>query len=271
MDDSSGFLTSPTPNQDSSSGLATDLVKLADRSQALSDEVYQLYSQYLTALAKALRQQSIQACYHLCTSCYPAEFLQLDASQQQRLQRSLRRAITNSIIDLLSQLKPVTAIRSPNQLSNWLHNTEEAIGLTLPGLSKKMNYLLQQARVVPQQVPRQLIEAAVKADDINDGGGVKRPNILSVLVEKESKEDPENTVIIPVHVIFLRLAEIEFAEIGLSKLRHQIHELRSKVADLRRTYKHRQRQSQSISAASAWHQSWFGAEETPERPGSNHQ
>ena len=261
MDDSSSFLAGTKSDQN----LANDLVRLADRSHDLGQEVYQLYRQYLTALAKALRHNSIQSCYHLCTSCYPLEFLELEPSQQQRLQRSLRRAITNSIIDLLRQLQPIADVPSPLELSAWLHNIEEAIGLTLPGLSKKMNYLLQQARVVPQQVPRQLIEAAVKADDISDSGGAKRPNILSVLVEKDSNDDPENTVIIPVHVIFLRLAEIEFAEIELSKLRHQIHEIRSKVADLRRTYKHRQHQAQGKAAAAAWHQSWFGSEdqETP--------
>jgi hypothetical protein len=262
MDDSSFFAAIK-----SDQNLANDLVKLADRSHDLGQEIYQLYRQYLTALAKALRHNSIQACYHLCTNCYPLEFLELEPSHQQRLQRSLRRAITNSIIDLLKQLQPIADVPSPLELSAWVHNIEEAVGLTLPGLSKKMNYLLQQARVVPQQVPRQLIEAAVKADDISDGGGGKRPNILSVLVEKDSKDDPENTVIIPVHVIFLRLAEIEFAEIELSKLRHQIHEMRSKVADLRRTYKHRQHQAQGKAAAVAWHQSWFGSEDQ-EPPGS---
>jgi hypothetical protein len=252
MNDSAEF---PKP-----AGLNTDLAKLADRSQALSGEIYQLYSRYLTALAKALRHQSIQACYHICTNCYPTEFLQLEPSQQQRLQRSLRRAITNSIIDLLRQLQPVNHIDNPSKLSGWLKNTEESIEQTLPGLSKKLNHLLQQARVVPQQVPRQLIEAAVKADEISDGGS-KRPNILSVLVEKDTKNEPETTMIIPVHVIFLRLAEIEFAEIELSKIRQQIHEVRSKVADLRRTYKHRQRQAQSMAAEAAWHQSWFGTED----------
>jgi hypothetical protein len=264
MDDSSGFLAVVKSDQN----LANNLLQLANRSHDLGEEVYQLYRQYLTTLAKALRHHSIQACYHLCTSCYPLEFLELEPSQQQRLQRSLRRAITNSIIDLLSQLKPLAEVPSPNELNAWLQNTEEAIGLTLPGLSKKMNHLLQQARVVPQQVPRQLIDAAVRADEISDGGGAKRPNILSVLVEKDSREDPENTVIIPVHVIFLRLADIEFADIELSKLRHQIHEMRSKVADLRRTYKHRQRQAQGQAAAAAWHQSWFGSEDQ-QQPGSD--
>jgi hypothetical protein len=262
MDDSSGLFAAIKSDQN----LANDLLKLANRSHDLGEEIYQLYRQYLTALAKALRHHSIQACYQLCTSCYPMEFLELKPSQQQRLQQSLRRAITNSIIDLLNQLQPMTEVPSPNELNTWLHNIEEAIGMTLPGLSKKMNHLLQQAQVVPQQVPRQLIEAAVRADEISDGGEAKRPNILSVLVEKDSKEDTESTVIIPVHVIFLRLAEIEFADLDLSKLRHQIHELRSKIADLRRTYKHRQRQAQGQAAAAAWHQSWFGSEESGSEP-----
>jgi hypothetical protein len=243
-----------------------ELSKLADRSQLLGDEVYQLYGNYLTVLAKALSHHAIQASYHICTAYCPREFLELDGVQQQRLQRSLRRAITNSNVDLLSQQQPISDLRSPQQLVNWLQTTEEAIEHTLPRLSKKLNYLLQQARVIPQQVPRQLLEAAVRADEVSDSS-TKHPNILSVLVEKDSKEDAESTLIIPVHVIFLRLAEIEFADIELTKLRQKLRETRSKVADLRRAYKHRQRQVQSVAAESAWHQSWFGIEtddaETP--------
>jgi hypothetical protein len=237
-----------------------ELSKLADRSQVLADEVYQLYGNYLTALAKALSHHAIHASYHICTVCYPSEFLQLDGVQQQRLQRAFRRAITNLVVDLLSQRQPLLDVRSPYEVVSWLQTTEEAIEHTLPRLSKKLNYLLQQARVIPQQVPRQLLEAAVRADEVSDSS-TKHPNILSVLVEKDSKE--ESTLIIPVHVIFLRLAEIEFADIELTKLRQKLRETRSKVADLRRTYQHRQRQVQSAAAESAWHQSWFGLENDP--------
>jgi hypothetical protein len=240
-----------------------ELSKLIDQSQVLGDELYQLYGNYLTALAKALNHQAIQASYHICTTCYPSDFLQLDGVEQQRLQRALRRAITNSIIDLLSQRQPIKDLHSPQQLVSWMQTTEEAIEHTLPRLSKKLNYLLQQARIIPQQVPRQLLEAAVKADEVGDSSS-KRPNILSVLVEKDSKEDAEATFIIPVHVIFLRLAEIEFAAIELTKFRQQLHETRSKVADLRRAYQHRQRQVHSAAAESAWHQSWFGTENEPD-------
>jgi hypothetical protein len=236
------------------------LSKLIDRSHILGDEIYQLYGNYLTALAKALSHHAIHASYYICTTCYPHDFLELDGTQQQRLQRSLRRSITNSIVDLLAQRQPIEDMDSPDLLADWLTATEEAIEHTLPRLSKKLNYLLQQARIIPQQVPRRLLDAAVKSDEIGDSSA-KHPNILSVLVEKDSKVEPESTIIMPVHVIFLRLAEIEFAEIELTKLRQQLHETRSKLADLRRAYKHRQRQVHGAAAEAAWHQSWFGVEE----------
>jgi hypothetical protein len=119
--------------------------------------------------------------------------------------------------------------------------------------------LLQQAQVVPQQVPRQILDAAAKVEESGESSS-KRPNILSILIEKESSDRSEETIVIPVHVVFLRLAEIEFADLEVSKLRQQIQINRAKVAGLRRSYRHKQRQIQSTSAVAAWHQSWFGSD-----------
>jgi hypothetical protein len=142
---------------------------------------------------------------------------------------------------------------------DWIQALDEAIAQTLPSLSKKLNYLLQQAQVVPQQVPRQILDAAAKVEESGESSS-KRPNILSILIEKESSDRSEETIVIPVHVIFLRLAEIEFADLEVSKLRQQIQINRAKVAGLRRSYRHKQRQIQSTAAVTAWHQSWFGSD-----------
>jgi hypothetical protein len=237
-----------------------ELERLQAQTQALAMEIHRLYGEYLTALARALRHHTIQACYQICTNCYPQEFLGLAPLQQQGLQKSLRRAISNSVIDLLQQLQPVTEIREPDALMDWIQSLDEAIDQTLPSLSKKLNYLLQQSRIVPQQVPRQVLEAAVKVEETGESSS-KRPNILSVLVEKDSPGHAEEMMVIPVHVIFLRLPEIEFADLELSKLRQQIQANRAKVAGLRRSYRHKQRQVQSLAAVAAWHQSWFGSAE----------
>ncbi len=232
-------------------------IEIADRSQLLAQEIHQLYGNYLTALARAMRQHAIQSAYHICTHCYPAEFLRLDGSQQRGLQKSLRRTISNSVIDLLRQLQPIMDIDTPDQLVEWVQSIDNAIEHTLPSLSKKLNYLLQQSRVIPQQVPRQLMEAALRLEEASDSSS-RHPNILSVLVEKETPEHPEATIAIPVQVIFMRLPEIEFGDLEASKLRQQIQEVRSKIASLRRTHQHRQRQIQSAAATQAWHQGWFG-------------
>jgi hypothetical protein len=192
-------------------------------------------------------------------NCYPKEFLGLEALRQQGLQKSLRRAISNSVIDLLRQLQPLPENIEPDAVMDWIQSLDEAIDQTLPSLSKKLNYLLQQARVVPQQVPRQILDAAAKVEESGESSS-KRPNILSILIEKESSDRSEETIVIPVHVIFLRLAEIEFADLEVSKLRQQIQINRAKVAGLRRSYRHKQRQIQSTNAVAAWHQSWFGSD-----------
>jgi cell division protein FtsB len=233
--------------------------KLQAQTQSLAQEIHQLYGNYLAALARAVRQHAIQSAYHLCTHCYPAEFLRLDAGQQQGLQKSLRRTISNSVIDLLRQLDPVADIVQPDELMDWMQAIDDAIEHTLPSLSKKINYLLQQARVVPQQVPRQLMEAALRLEEANDSSS-KHPNILSVLVEKDAPGQTDVTVVVPIQVIFLRLVEVEFGDLEVSKLRQQIQASRSKIASLRRTYQHKQRQMQSAAATKAWHQSWFGSD-----------
>lgn len=246
-----------TTSQPTDARVDRELTKLASHSQQLGQELYQLYRDYLTSLAQAIRHHGIHVCYHICTHYYPAAFLALDLNQQRGLQKSLRRTISNSVIDLLNQLQPLEEIWEPSILLAWQLNLEEAIAHTLPSLSKKLNHLLQQASVIPQQVPRQLLEAAAKVDEAGEGSA-KHPNILSVLVEKNSAPAEDPPSIVPVHVIFLRLTEIEFADRQVMHGRKQINEFQSQLANLLRSYQRRAQQLQIKAAETAWHQSWFG-------------
>jgi hypothetical protein len=241
------------------------MAKLSSHSERLGAEVYQVYGNYLTSLAQAIRHEGIHACYHICTNCYPPEFLALEPSHQQKLQRALRRAITNSVIDLLSQLQPIESgghganepLHDPRQLLVWQETLEDAISHTLPSLSKKLNYLLQQARVIPQQVPRQVLEAAAKVESTGESHA-NRPHVLSVFVEQDVPDSPDATVVVPVHVIFLQLTELEFADRQVMHLRKQIHTLEVQVASLHHSYQRQLQKLQVGAAEAAWHQSWFG-------------
>jgi hypothetical protein len=234
-----------------------EMAALNSRSQRLGLELYQLYGKYLTSLAQALRHQSIHACYHVCTNCYPPEFLGLKPGYQQRLQRSLRRAITNSVIDLLGQLQSIEHLHSPSQFLDWQETIEEAVSHTLPSLSKKLNYLLQQAQVIPQQVPRQVLEAAAKVEATGESS-VNRPHILKVLVEQDAPDSLDSTMVVPVYVIFLQLTEMEFADRSVMHLRQQIHTLQGQLTSLHHSYQRQLQKLQVGAAEAAWHHSWFG-------------
>ncbi len=241
-----------------------EMAVFSSRSQQLGIKLYQLYSNYITSLAQALRHQSINACYHICTNCYPPEFMSLAPSHQQKLQRSLRRAITNSVIDLLSQLQPTDDLYNPNQLLVWQETIEEAMSHTLPSLSKKLNYLLQQARVIPQQVPQQVLEAAAKVENTGESSTI-HPHILTVLVEQNSPDALDTTMVVPVHVIFLQFSDMEFADRQVLHLRKQIHTLEFQLASLHHSYQRQLQKLQVGAAEAAWHHSWFGHAETNSR------
>ncbi len=237
-----------------------EMARLGSQSQQLSTKLHQVYSQYLTSLAQAVRQQGIQACYHICTSCYPPDFLALTPSYQQKLQRSLRRAITNSVIDLLSQLQTIKYPEDPSELLAWQSDIEEAISHTLPSLSKKLNHLLQQARVISPQVPRQILEAAAKVEMLGESS-VHRPHILSVLIEQDALDVEESSAVVPVQVIFLQLVDLEFADRQVMHLRQKIHALQGQLATLQHSYQRQLKKLQVGAAEAAWHQSWFGQTE----------
>lgn len=73
---------------------------------AIAQEFHQTYSQYLTALGSAVRQQLILATYHICTRGYPEQFLQLSFSQRQQLQQALRQQSRRTQGQLESLLLP---------------------------------------------------------------------------------------------------------------------------------------------------------------------
>ena len=54
-------------------------------------EFTKLYTHYLDALGKAVKQQLILASYYLCTQAYPERFLKLSLAHRQKLQQAMRK------------------------------------------------------------------------------------------------------------------------------------------------------------------------------------
>ncbi|MEL7036691.1 MAG: hypothetical protein AAFO04_13880 [Cyanobacteria bacterium J06592_8] len=82
--------------------ITEEIASLEEAIAKLAEEFDRIYSNYLTALGKAVRQQLILACYHLCTQGYPESFLKLSYSQRQKFQQNLQISAIDAQKELLS-------------------------------------------------------------------------------------------------------------------------------------------------------------------------
>lgn len=280
-----------------------DLTQLRRASGQLGGELMSAYKSYFTTLALTLKKQSIQGCYYLCTNCYPEAFLKLNYDRRSQLLNTLKRVIGNVIKDLMVHLEPsdrnsnhhnsdeettgeLTSIpvmpmdwfETPASLSAWQQQIEEEIGHSLKEISYKVNLLLQQAQIMPPQIPKPILEASLEAD--RQGGSTANvPNILSILIEQESLEERElddahdSRSLIPsiielssaedlpqivqIHSLYLRLTEVEFSDVTALSLRKNISQLVNNVNMLKRDYIQKQQELKIAEAESAWRNSWF--------------
>lgn len=68
-----------------------DLEALEQIVTEVSEQMQQLYTNYLEILSNSTQKQLILASYQICTQIYPESFLKLSLNQRQKLQQSLRK------------------------------------------------------------------------------------------------------------------------------------------------------------------------------------
>lgn len=261
-----------------------DLTALQEALKLLTEEFQKTYDQYLTSLGQAIRQQLIQASYHLCTQGYPQPFLSLSFNHRQQLQQSIRQIAQKATEQLLlliqkqnleiipsldiqpdedeestpqSQLSiDVDDINSPDNLAQWQDNLEKAIAQTIAHLSRDTNRLLQEADILPRKLPEAILEVAGKAEAAGEMM-TGPPNLLNLLIEAENSEDSELPGMTHIIAINLRLSEIEFTDSTSMMGRNQIRNLLVRLNALRRDYHKKQRERTIANAEAAWRASWF--------------
>lgn len=276
--------------------IAQEMVALDQNVATIAQELHSAYSDYLTVLGQAVRQQLILASYHVCTQGYPEAFLSLSYSQRQPLQKNLRYLSRQVQEELLAQLHIPVAIEEPvleemglDELQNlmnpapppppvnpdaptrsltpadllqWQRDLEQAIGDELQTASHAANRLLQQAGILSQKLPPALLEAATKADMSEMGGNT--PNVLSLRVDaadpasdgESSEEDSRGHSVLHLIAIHLRLSEIEFADTPTAAGRTRIRHLSAQLKTLAREYAKKQRERAIAEAQVAWRSSW---------------
>jgi hypothetical protein len=285
-----------------------DLHQLRTSSREIGRELTAAYRSYFGCFAPTLKQQSIQGCYHLCTNFYPEAFLKINYDRRAQLLKTLQRVISNAIADLSVHIEspsqtstsddddeptgeltampaiPIDWFETPSSLSTWQRNLEAELNHSLKEISYKLNVLLQQAQIMPPNIPKPILEANPEAD--RQGGNTANiPNLLSVLIGQNSNKQEEDlddddeaeldeedaldavmenliqrrdpATIIQIHSLYLRLTEVEFSNVTVLTLRKNISQLTNKVKILNREYMHKQQELKIAEAEAAWRNSWF--------------
>ncbi|MEA5510108.1 hypothetical protein VB715_10075 [Crocosphaera sp. UHCC 0190] len=275
-----------------------NLTALQEQATQLSTELNDLYRQYLESLSQSVHKQLILAVYQICTQIYPEEFLKLSYSQREKFQekiRNLGKGIQPKLLAYLSLPQPVPkptiteqqifiqlsgkdpsfqlpelpeeneiyTIKTPEDLVNWCKKIEQGIRIILDELSQEVNSNLQKAQIISSNLPPQLLEMALQAEEGGMSAG-NSPNILNLLVETSHKEEEEEeeededqpSKITKISAIHLRLSEIEFADPQLSIQRKGIMKQLEMLKRMRKAYILAQQDYAQAEAEAAWRSSW---------------
>ncbi|MEA5533890.1 hypothetical protein [Crocosphaera sp. XPORK-15E] len=275
-----------------------NLTALEEQATQLSTELNELYQQYLESLSQSVNKQLILAVYQICTQIYPEEFLKLSYSQREKLQekiRNLGKGIQPKLLAYLSLPQPapkptiteqqifrqlavqdssfqlpeipeaneIYTIKTPEDLVNWCKKIEQGIRIVLDELSQEVNRNLQKAQIISSNLPPQLLEMALQAEEGGISAG-NSPNILNLLVEtshkgedkEEEDDDDQPSQITKISAIHLRLSEIEFADPQLSIQRKGIMKQLETLKKMRKAYGLTQQEHAQAEAETAWRSSW---------------
>lgn len=268
-----------------------DMAALDRTIAALSENLYQAYVSYLSALGRALKQQLILASYHVCTQGYPNAFLNLAVEQRQQLQQALRHLTYQTQEELLAQIyRPVSIAATtshlltqrselhpewdsnpqpsaergtsastlkPEDLIQWVRSLEESIAESLRTVSHAANRLLQQAAVLPQRLPEPLLQMAHQAEMADSMSN--SPNLLNVLIEAnpedgetvESGEDSNGAAAL-VHIVAIHLRLSEI-EFADAETMAARNQVRPLLAELKKLgrYYHQKQRELEIAQAQA--------------------
>ncbi|MBF2001252.1 MAG: hypothetical protein IGS38_11080 [Synechococcales cyanobacterium M58_A2018_015] len=147
---------------------------------------------------------------------------------------------------------------TPKAVMEWQEELEAKIVEILQTLSHRANRLLQDAELLPPQLPEPVLEVAAKADLASETAA-SPPNLLNLLIETESEaeKEPLMTQIIAVR---LRLSEIEFSDAATTAWRSKLRNLLAQLTKLGRDYQRKQKERSIAQAEAAWRATWYEEE-----------
>lgn len=250
-----------------------DIAALEVTVREVATELENAYISYLTVLGQGVAKQLMLASYHICTQGYPKQFVSLNLSHRQQLQQDIYKLAKQAAAQLLKHTQTEHPLEfsflteeetlpinfsNPTALIKWQHQVEDAIANTLKTLSSQTNSLLQEAEILPNNLPlTPLLEAATSSAEDTPEIMTGMPNLLNLLIETDSDSESQESNVTQIIAIHLRLIDIEFADANVRAKRSQIRSISGKVGKLEREYQKKQREREVAEAEAAWRASWF--------------
>jgi hypothetical protein len=151
---------------------------------------------------------------------------------------------------------------NPEHLILWHQQIEREIKKTLDETSKKVNQLLQGAKIIPDRLPNKVIDVAMQTETSkgmrNNSSPPQVAHVMNLTIESDkSKKLKSGKKSLQISLLRLRLAEVEFSDHLLNAKRGQIRNLMGKVKKLDSQYQAIQQELAVIEAQAAWRSSWY--------------
>lgn len=234
-----------------------ELENISEKVAQLKEKTYSLYSQYIELLEQAIIKQFIIAAYQLCTQIYPEAFLKLSYSEREELQQNLRKISQENFQEFRENLalNEDLKITTPLELAQWHEYLEDAIITEIDAISKLGNSCLQKAGILPAEIPVQVLEMAIDAEE-NTQGISSPANLLYLLVETDQDETETQENISKLAVVRLRRSELEFSNSNLTTQRSKIREMGEEIGKLEQKCERHTKELAIAEAEAAWRSSW---------------
>ncbi|MBE9115437.1 hypothetical protein IQ249_05935 [Lusitaniella coriacea LEGE 07157] len=147
-------------------------------------------------------------------------------------------------------------LNTPESALQWIKLIERSIGQHLQAAASEVNRIFQDAKILPMNLPQQFLEMAIQAEEAGSPMN-NPPHLLSLLVESDATESENESKVVPITVIYLRLSEIEFSNPILNRERNPIRQLAANLSKLQKQYRKKQRERAIARAELAWRSSWY--------------
>jgi hypothetical protein len=169
----------------------------------------------------------------------------------------------NRSIEVLDSLKQtfqekLYSANLPEDLLRCHKQIEKGISRSLEILNLEVNKKLQQAGILSQKIPAQLLEIPIHSGEA--GTSVNSlPHLLELTIEigNSSSQETENKTVTKIILLRLKISELEFVDFNLAKGRDRIRNLTSEIDRLRHLYSKLKKEYSIVRAEAAWRSSWY--------------